>query len=332
MQAVDEHHEEFGVAPVCEALGVSRSTWYRRRERQRRTEPPPPKRKPPRALSEEERKTVLDTLNSPEFVDKAPAEVYATLLERETYLCSERTMYRVLADHDEVRERRDQLRHPDYSKPELLATGPNQVWSWDITKLKGPKKWNYYHLYVIIDIFSRCVVGWLLAERESAGLAERLIEETAAKQGIEPGQLTLHADRGTAMKSKTVGQLLADLGITKTHSRPYTSCDNPFSESQFKTTKYCPQFPKRFDSMQDALSFCRMFFPWYNEEHHHSGIGLYTPADVHYGRAEGKRELRQATLDAAYAAHPERFPSGRPRAPSPPTEVWINGPKEETDD
>ena len=326
MDAVDEHRRELGVAPVCRALGVWPSTWYRRQERLNGPPPSPPK--PARALADEERTHVRDTLNSPAFVDKAPAEVYATLLDQGVYLCSERTMYRVLADHDEVRERRDQLRHPAYSKPELLATGPNQVWSWDITKLKGPRKWNYFHLYVIIDIFSRYVVGWMVAERESAALAQRFIDETAAKHGIEQGQLTLHADRGTAMRSKAVSQLLADLGITKSHSRPYTSCDNPFSESQFKTTKYCPQFPKRFDSLMAALAFCRAFFPWYNDDHRHSGIGLYTPSDVHFGRASELRELRQATLDAAHAAHPERFPRGRPQAPAPPSAVWINKPEE----
>ena len=325
MQVVDAHCDELGVAPVCRALGVQRSTWYRRRRRE--LSPLPRPRRPARALSEDERQEVRAVLNSDEHADKSPAEVYATLLDQETCLCSERTMYRILAAHHEVRERRDQLRHPAYRKPELLATGPNQVWSWDITKLKGPRKWSYFYLYVIMDIYSRCAVGWMVAERESATLAQRLIEETIAKQGVEPGQLTLHADRGSAMTSKAVSQLLADLGVTKSHSRPYTSTDNPYSESQFKTTKYRPDFPRRFDSQHMAVSFCRRFFPWYNDEHRHSGIGLYTPADVHYGRANELRQHRQAALHAACRRHPERFAGGAPTASAVPDKAWINAPE-----
>ncbi len=234
-------------------------------------------------------------LNSTRFADKAPAEVYATLLDEKTYLCSIRTMYRVLAANGQVRERRKQLHHPNYTKPELLATGPNQVWSWDITKLRGPAKWTYFHLYVILDIFSRYVVGWMIAENESAALANRLIAETVGKEELtveQLEQLTLHADRGTSMKSKLVAQLLADLGVTKTHSRPHTSNDNPFSESQFKTLKYRPEFPGRFGCLEDARSFCRSFFPWYNTEHRHHGIALLTPLQVHQGRADERTSGR----------------------------------------
>lgn len=227
----------------------------------------------------------------------------------------------------EIRERRDQLRHPQYTKPELLATGPNQVWSWDITKLKGPAKWTYYYLYVILDIFSRYVVGWMLADRESADLAKLLIRDTARKQGIPEGELTIHADRGSSMRSKPVALLLSDLGITKTHSRPHTSNDNPYSESQFKTMKYRPGFPERFGSKEDARAFCQSFFPWYNAEHRHSGIGLLTPEMVHYGRAEAVTDARRQVLAAAYAAHPERFVRREPEPPAVPTAAWINAPK-----
>jgi putative transposase len=236
-------------------------------------------------------------------------------------------MYRILDEQGEVKERRNQLRHPAYQKPELLATGPNQVWSWDITKLLGPAKWSYFYLYVILDIFSRCVVGWMVARRESAALAEKLIQETCQKQGIQPGQLTLHADRGTSMKSKPVALLLSDLGVTKTHSRPYTSEDNPYSEAQFKTLKYRPDFPERFGSPEDARGFCQTFFTWYNKEHHHSGIALLTPEVVHYGQAEAVFKIREKTLIAAYEAHPERFVKKVPAPPMLPEAAWINPPK-----
>jgi len=242
------------------------------------------------------------------------------------YLCHWRTMYRVLAKHDEVRERRDQRRHPAYAKPELLATGPNQLWSWDITKLRGPRKWCHYYLYVILDVYSRCVVGWMIAGREDAALAEQLIAETCAKQGIEPGQLTVHADRGSSMRSKAVAQLLADLGVTKTHTRPYTATDNPYSEAQFKTMKYRPDYPGRFGCLPDARQWARWFFDWYNHEHRHSALGLMTPATVHYGQAEAVYEQRQQVLQAAYQAHPERFVHGQPTPPELPTAVWINPP------
>jgi putative transposase len=281
---------------------------------------------PARALKPEEREQVLDLMHSERFMDQAPREIYATLLDEGRYLCSVRTMYRILEQESEVRERRNQLRHPAYEKPELLATAPNQVWSWDITKLLGPAKWTYYYLYVIMDIFSRYVVGWMLAGRESAALAERLIEETCHKQAIQPNQLTIHADRGSSMTSKPVAFLLADLGITKTHSRPHTSNDNPFSEAQFKTLKYRPGFPARFESIEEARSFCQVFFPWYNQQHHHAAMGLLTPHVVHHGQAEAVLEARRKVLTEAYRAHPERFVKGSPALISLPTEVWINPP------
>ncbi len=269
---------------------------------------------------------MLETLHSTRFVDKAPGEVFATLLDEGTYMCSERTMYRVLGESMEVRERRDQLRHPTCAKPELLATAPIQVWSWDIIKLGGPVKWSYFHLYVILDIFSRYVVGWMVAERESALLAERLIQENCTKQSISEGQLTLHADRGSSMKSKLVAHLLADLGVTKTHSRPHVSNDNPYSESQFKTLKYCPSFPGRFGSIQDARAFCGTFFDWYNGDHRHGGISVLTPESVHYGQADKILDARHAVLFAAQKAHPERFVHDVPRRPETPSAAWINPP------
>jgi putative transposase len=269
---------------------------------------------------------VREVLNSPRFQDCAPREVYATLLDEQTYLCSWRSMYRILAATHEVRERRDQLRRPTYTKPELLATRPRELWSWDITKLKGPSKWTYYYLYVILDVFSRYVVGWMISERETAELAEAFIAETCAKEGIAPDQLTLHADRGSAMTSKSVAQLLADLGVTKTHSRPHVSNDNPFSEAQFKTLKYRPGFPDQFGSLVDARAWARPFFQWYNHEHHHSGIGLLTPATVHCGQAGETIAARQQVLEAAYQAHPQRFVRGTPRPPALPAAVWINPP------
>jgi putative transposase len=281
---------------------------------------------PARALSTEERTTVREVLNSERFQDCAVRQVYASLLDEGTYLCSWRTMYRILVAADEVRERRDQVRHPTYTKPELLATQPRELWSWDITKLKGPAKWTYYYLYVIMDVFSRYVVGWMVSERETAELAEAFIAETCTKEGICPDHLTLHADRGSAMTSKCVAHLLADLGVTKTHSRPHVSNDNPYSESQFKTLKYRPDFPAQFGSLADARAWARVFFEWYNQEHHHSGIGLLTPATVHCGQAVETIAARQQVLLAAYQMHPERFVRGTPRPPALPTAVWINPP------
>ena len=330
MSAVTALAERAGLQRACEALGVPRSTLYRHRKPPTAGERPQPVRRlPARALSAAEREQVLDILHSPRFVDASPAEICATLLDDGRYLCSERTMYRLLARHDEVRERRNQLRHPRYRKPELVATGPNQVWSWDITKLRGPAKGIYYSLYVVLDIFSRYVVGWLLAERESELLARRLLAETVAKHPVAPGQLTLHADRGASMTARSLVQLLATLGISKSHSRPHTSNDNPFSESQFKTLKYHPWFPDRFGSPEDGQLFCRRFFAWYNFKHHHSGLALLTPADVHFGRAPEILAQRAAVLHAAYAAHPQRF-RALPQPKQLLQAVWINPPQEDT--
>jgi putative transposase len=323
MNAATQLSECAGISAACRALGMPRSSFYRARQPKR---DPKPRPTPERALQPEEKEQVLQVLNSEPFQDSAPREVYATLLDEDTYLCSWRTMYRILNERQLVCERRNQLQHPAYTKPELLATAPNQLWSWDITKLRGPVKWTYYYLYVILDVYSRYVPGWLIAECESAHLGKQLIAETCAKQGIVPGQLTLHADRGSAMKSRSVALLLADLGVTKTHSRPYVSDDNPYSEAQFKTMKYRPAYPERFGSIQDARAWARPFFHWYNHEHHHSGLALLTPATVHYGQAQAVLERRQETLRAAYVAHPERFVRGVPKPPSLPTEVWINKP------
>ena len=319
---------EVGITSACAALDIPRSGFYRTQARKHRP-PAAPRRRPspPRSLSADERQGVLDMLHTDRFADKAPQEVYATLLDEGAYHCSIRTMYRILDEHAEVKERRNQLSHPVYQEPELLATAPNLVWSWDITKLLGPAKWTYFYLYVILDIFSRYVVGWMIAPADSAALAEKLIKETCAKQNIEKGQLTIHADRGSSMRSRPVALLLADLGVTKTHSRPYTSDDNPFSESQFKTLKYRPDFPERFGCIEDSRSFCQVFFPWYNTEHHHSGIGLLTPASVHAGRAQDVRNARSAVLRTAYEAHPERFVRKLPVPPSVPEAVWINKPR-----
>jgi putative transposase len=331
MNAVEELSPQVGMAAACRSLGVPRATLYRRRPgpgavQSAVASAPIPRPKPPRSLSEPERQQVLDVLHSEPFADKAPAEVYAALLDRGQYLCSIRTMYRILDDEHEVRERRDQLRHPTYQRPQLVATAPNQVWSWDITKLLGPAKWTYFHLYVILDIFSRYVVGWMLARRESEHLAQRLIRETVVKEGIVRDQLTIHSDRGPSMRSQTVAQLLATLGITKSHSRPHVSDDNPFSESQFKTLKYRPQFPDRFASIEHGLDFCSKFFHWQNHEHHHWGLGLLTPATVHHGLADAVLAARQVVLTAAHTAHPERFVRQPPRPLALPGEVWINPP------
>jgi putative transposase len=326
MQAIEAASGTMGTVAACEALGLSRASVYRRRQPAR---PLAPRPGPPRMLAPAERHGVLHLLHT-RFVDQAPAQVHATLLDEGTYLCSPRTMYRLLDGAGEIKERRDQVRRPHYAAPELLATRPNEVWSWDITKLLGPAKWTYFYLYVILDIFSRYVVGWMLAPHESAALAERLIGETCAKHGIQPGQLTLHADRGSSMRSKPVALLLADLAVTKTHSRPHVSNDNPFSEAQFKTLKYSPHFPERFGSLEDGRAFGQDFFRWYNHEHHHSGLGFLTPAVVHYGVAAAVREQRQQVLAAAYAAHPERFVKGRPQPADLPTAVWINPPPKKT--
>ena len=317
--------QHVGKVAACQSLGVARASLYRFGQPPDVTDAPP-RPAPPRALEPAERQTVLDQLNSKRFVDQAPAQVYATLLDEGQYLCSVRTMYRILDQHAQVRERRNQLRHPAYQKPELLATGANQVWSWDITKLLGPAKWTYFYLYVILDIFSRYAVGWMLASRESATLAQKLIRETCHKQGIARGQLTVHADRGSSMTSRPVALLLADLGVTKTHSRPHTSNDNPFSESHFKTLKYRPEFPDRFGSIQDARAFCQRFFCWYNTEHHHSAIGWLTPQIVHSGQSATVLAARQKVLDQAFQLTPERFVRKPPQPPKLLDKVWINPP------
>lgn len=315
-----------GTQLACRHLGVPRSRYYR--SKQPKPEPSRAKRRrSARALSEQERSEVRLLLNSDRFCDASPRQVYARLLDEGRYVCHWRTMYRILAEHDQVRERRNQLRHPRYKKPELLATGPNELWSWDITKLRGPQKWTYFYLYVILDVYSRYVVGWMIAPGEQATLAKELIETTCARQGIARDGLIIHSDRGPSMTSKTVAQLLADLGVEKSHSRPHVSNDNPYSEAQFKTMKYRGDYPDRFGSIEDARQWAREFFRWYNSEHYHSGLGLLTPEMVHYGEAERVRVQRQQVLAGAYAHHPERFVRGLPSVPEVPAAVWINAPK-----
>jgi putative transposase len=321
-----------GTRAACRAAGVAQATWYRRH----RASPVPPRPAPvphrdrvqPRALAASERAAILDALHSARFADLAPDEVWATLLDEGTYLGSVSTCYRVLREAGESRERRRQATHPAAVKPELVATGPDQAYSWDITKLHGPAKWTYYHLYVILGIYSRCVAGWMVAPRESAALAEKLIAEACAKQGIARGQLSLHADRGSSVTSKPVALLLAGLGVTQSHSRPHVSNDNPYSEAQFKTLKYRPAFPARFPSIEAARAHCQEFFRWYNNDHRHGGLGLHTAADVHYGNAAAVRAGRAQVLDAAYLAHPERFVSKPPAPPKLPGTSWINPPQE----
>jgi putative transposase len=323
MAAIKELVPDVGVLAACDALGMVRSSFYRWRHP---VSPAGPRPAPARALSAAERENVLACLHEKRFQDHAPATVQATLLDEGVYLCSVRTMYRILDTAEETRERRDHRIHPVYQKPELLATAPNQLWSWDITKLLGPAKWTYFYLYVILDVFSRYVVGWMIAPRETAELARKLIEDTCLKQKIEPGQLTIHADRGSSMTSKPVAFLLADLGVTRTHSRPHVSDDNPYSESQFRTLKYRPGFPDRFGSIEDSRIHAQAFFPWYNDEHRHSGIGMLTPAMLHHGQADDIVQKRQTVLDAAYLARPDRFVRKPPKPPVIPKEAWINKP------
>jgi len=329
MVAIDAVTTTGATAALCQSVGLARATLYRRRQ-PARPSTPIVRAASSRALIPAERQAVLDVLHSERFVDQSPAEVQATLLEEHTYLCSTRTMYRILDAAAEVRERRNQARHPAYAKPELVATAPNQIWSWDITKLKGPIPYRYYSLYVILDLFSRYVVGWMVAMHENARLAQRLIEATCVKQGIGPHQLTIHADRGAPMRSKLVAELFSDLSIDASHSRPRVSNDNPFSEAQFRTFKYRPEFPARFGSIEDARAIGHDLFAWYNNAHHHSGLSYLTPADVHYGRAPTILEVRHHTRLAAYAAHPERFVQGPPRLETLPTAVWINPPLKST--
>ena len=328
--AINELAPVIGVRAACEAVGAPQANWYRRHRQSPAPQRPAPvphrDRVQPRALTDAERKEILDELHCERFVDVSPTEVWAILLDEGRFLGSTSTFYRLLRQASGTCERRRQATHPTKVKPELVATGPNQVWSWDITKLRGPQKWSWFYLYVIMDIYSRYVVGWMVASRESAELAEVLIRQTVAKQGIQRDQLTIHADRGSSMTSKPVAFLLADLGITQSHSRPHVSDDNPFSEAQFKTLKYRPDFPDRFASIETARLHCVDFFAWYNDDHRHTGLALHTAADVHYSLAEAVRDKRAGILDAAYAAHPERFVRKPPAPPKLPTDVWINPP------
>lgn len=331
MKLVDELTATVGTKAACAALAVPRATVYRHRARRTTARQPRMLRRSSRALSPAERESVLGTLNAPEFADLAVPQVYAQLLDQGRFLCSIRTMYRILEAEQCVRERRQQLRHPNYTKPELLATAPNQVWSWDITKLLGPRKWTHFHLYVLLDIFSRYVVGWMVASRESAELAQRLIREACERNHVTPDQLTIHSDRGPSMTSKPLALLYADLGIVRSLSRPHTSNDNPFSEAQFKTLKYRPDFPDRFGSIEDARAHAGALLDWYNNEHRHSSLALLTPADVHQGRVDARLEVRDRALDAAFAQRPERFVLGPPKAPRPPANAWINPPPRNQD-
>lgn len=328
IQAAEELGKSVGVIKACDVLQVPRSSLYRARQPVVvEQEQPVASGSGHRALVAGEKAAVLEILDSERFQDQSPREVYATLIDEGRYLCSVRTLYRTLAAEKQVNERRNQLRHPNYTKPELLATGPNQLWSWDITKLLGPTTWTYYYLYDIMDVFSRYVVGWMIAERELASLAEELIATTCDRQNIQPNQLTLHADRGSSMTSKSVALLMADLGVTKTHSRPHVSNDNPFSEAQFKTLKYRPDYPVRFGCQSDARGWAQEFFNWYNYQHHHVGLALLTPADVHFGRSEPVLARRQEVLNAAFEKNPERFVKGVSKPAQLPTAVWINPPK-----
>jgi putative transposase len=331
MALLEEASLSYGTTTACQALAVPRSWYYRQKAADGLAQEKPELRPTPKhALSEAEKARIRTVLNSEQFVDQAPREVYATLLDEGVYLCHWRTMYRILVEHDEVRERRNQRQHPQNTKPQLVASGPNELWSWDITLLTGPARRLFYYLYVILDVYSRFVVGWMVAEGESSELAERLIAAACNNQNIRRDQLTLHADRGSAMRAKTVAQLLADLGVTKTHARPYTPNDNPYSEAQFKTMKYRPNYPNRFDSLDHARSWARAFFAWYNHEHHHTGLGLMTPTVVHHRQVDEVRAKRQRVLDEAYASHPERFVKGNPIAPKAPDQVWINPPQSAT--
>jgi putative transposase len=334
MDAVLALAPRVGIQPACVCLGVSRATFYRQRpllgppSAPPATDDTPPsvRPRPVRALDDSEQQQVLDVLHGERFQNTAPAAIHAQLLDEGRYLCSPRTMYRLLARQGEARERRDHLIHPPYQKPELLATAPNQVWSWDITKLRGPVKWTYFYLYVVLDIYSRYAVGWMVADSETTALAQKLLAETFEKHNITPGQLTIHSDRGRVMRSKPLAQLYADLGVTKSFSRPYVSDDNAFSESQFRTFKYRPDFPKSFGCQIAARAHCQVFFPWYNDEHRHSSLAMLTPKNVHFGETAAVLAQRQIVLDAAYAAHPERFVRRHPFPTAPPSSVWINPP------
>lgn len=323
MEMTSDLSNEIGIAKACDVVGVPRSSWYRWQNEDGEKKKRP---SPARTLSEEECHEIREVLNSERFCNLSPRQVYATLLDEGTYYCHWSTMYRILAEHDEVHERRNQLTHPTYTKPQLLATGPNQLWSWDITKFRTNFRLTYYYLYVILDVYSRYVTGWLLAHGESEQLAHKLITDTCHKQNISPHQLTLHADRGASMTAKSVEQLLNDLNVTKSHSRPYTPNDNPFSEAQFKTLKYRHSYPQRFESFEQAQLWTQQFFQWYNHEHYHSALNLMTPASVHYGEHQQVRAKRMAVLQQAYLNHPERFVHGSPHIPPLSEKVWINPP------
>lgn len=324
--AVDLAHE-VPERTLCVAAGISRSTLRRRRHGVPDRLVTTSARRSIRALNEAEQAEVLAVMHSDRFADRAPATIVATLLDEGTYLCSASTMYRLLRANDEVRERRRIARHPDYCKPELLATAPRQVFSWDITKLRGPNKGEWFSLLVMIDIFSRFVVGWMLVRRANAELAKHFIEQTLQREGIEPGQAVVHADRGAEMTAKPVCELLDNLGVVRSHSRPHVSDDNPFSESQFRTLKYHPEFPDRFGSFQHAHDHLDVFFPWYNQEHRHSGIAMLTPAMVHHGQADRVLTARHGVMQKAYLAKPERFIGGAPKPITLPSAVWINPPR-----
>ena len=325
MSAVAELLPAMPTRTALRALTAAPATWYRRRAL-RVVRPACSRPAPPLALAAAEREQILQTLNSPRFVDVTPYTAYAQLLDDGIYLGSVRTFYRVLAAAGELRERRDQRIHPAHVMPQLSATAPNQVWSWDISKLRSTLKWHFFYLYVLLDLYSRYVVGWLVAEAENAALAGALIEESCHKHGIARDTLTLHSDRGSPMRAKTTAELLVDLGVAASFSRPRVSNDNPFSEAQFKTLKYRPDFPERFAGIEHARTHLREFFGWYNDEHRHSGIGFMTPASVHFGRSRAIDEHRRSVLQAAYAAHPERFKGHVPKPPALADVVGINLP------
>jgi putative transposase len=317
--------QDYGTRTACRLVGASRATLHRRRL---------PKistirgiRTSHRKLDLVEQKIILQRIHEPRFADLSVREIYATLLDEGVYLCSISTMYRILRSVGETRERRRIASHPPRVKPELVAIAPDCVYSWDITKIAGPAKWQWYHLYVVLDVYSRFVVGWRLERNEDGILAEELFAEIIADRGIDPTKLTVHADNGSAMTAKTLNRLFVDLQITRSHSRPHVSNDNPFSEAQFKTMKYGPNYPERFASIEDARIWCEAFFHWYNEQHHHIGIGLLTPLDVYSGRGDERRAARRDVLHAAHAAHPERFVRGLPEPPRLPTLVAINPPE-----
>jgi len=324
MKTTETFAKNLGLAAACNMLGVPRSSLYRARQPKAEAKPRP---RPKRALTADDKTKVHQVLNSERFVDLAPRQVYASLLDDDIYLCHWRTMYRILDEHQESNERRNQLKHPPTAIPRLEATGPRQLWSWDITKLPGPAKWAYHYLYVILDVYSRFVVGWMVAAQENAELAEILITKTCQRENIPPEKLALHSDRGAAMRSKTVAQLLIDLHIAQSFSRPYTPNDNPYSEAQFKTLKYRPNFPDRFDTQQQARLWSQNFFDWYNYHHYHAALGLLTPAVVHFDQVRTVQTLRQKTLDRAYNNHPERFVKGKPAVTKLPKSVWINPPE-----